>query len=66
MTHGTVTLILAISCTTSAAADDRCALFHIEAHCPIALQYTFRDGPFDAALSTSLVAIKLSVCAAHR
>lgn len=42
----------------SAAADDWCALFHIEAHLPVALQYSFWNGPIDASLSTSLVAIR--------
>jgi hypothetical protein len=63
VTHGTVTFMFAMSSIGSEANVELCALFQMLEHFDIALLYNFRDGPWDAALSTSLVAMRSRVCA---
>ena len=66
MAVGTMSLLLATSCTISEATADLLALFYRAELLAKELWYTLLDvEEDDKYLSTSLFAIKLIVCAAH-
>ena len=61
-----MSFLLATSCTISEARADLLALFHRVELLAKELRYTLLDvEEDDKYLSTSVLAIKLSVCAAH-
>ena len=66
MTINTMSFLLAISCTISEATEDLLASFHRVELLAKELHYSLLKVEEDNKyLSTSLLAIKLTVCAAH-